>query len=96
MKTMKEPKEGWAQHWGKPGGTRYGRENCRHLWRIRTDGYEEYCAPLICVKCGAFACHCVFNKWKTPPSFKTLHKGECASNADINGEWINPYIERDA
>ncbi|HOV88718.1 MAG TPA: hypothetical protein PLB74_01485 [Candidatus Paceibacterota bacterium] len=37
---------------------RYGRKNCRHEWAIRADGYEEYCTPIICIKCGAFGCLC--------------------------------------
>ncbi|HOK20681.1 MAG TPA: hypothetical protein PLX73_00950 [Candidatus Paceibacterota bacterium] len=37
---------------------RYGRKNCHHEWAIRADGYEEYCTPVICIKCGAFGCLC--------------------------------------
>lgn len=46
---------------------RYGRKNCHHEWAIRADGYEEGCAPIICIKCGAFGCLCdarrEFRKW---------------------------------
>lgn len=33
---------------------RYGRKNCKHVWRSRKDGWEEGCGAAICVKCGAF------------------------------------------
>ena len=37
---------------------RGGDSKCQHDWRRRAGGYEEYCSPAICIKCGAFGCRC--------------------------------------
>ena len=71
---------------------RYGRKGCRHVWRERIQGYEEYCWPLVCIKCGAFACGCIFNSRKKMPTWKSLRKGGCKGDADVNGKWVNPYV----
>ena len=70
----------------------YGREDCNHVWRYRKDGWEEECIPSICIKCGAFGCYCDFyNKENKPSDDVFFSEGE-NGNANINGEWINPYI----
>ena len=69
---------------------RYGREDCSHSWVIRLDGYEEYCLAMVCKYCGAFACVC-----GAKYAGGYIDKNRCNGlngNANINGEWENPYV----
>jgi len=70
---------------------RYGRKNCKHVWRYRKDGYEEYCSPVICKECGAFGCSCDVK----PCNNTELFSEEFNSNANINGKWKNPYMKKE-
>lgn len=71
---------------------RYGNPNCDHEWRYRDEGWEDECIPAICIKCGAFGCRCdmlMHNKLVD----KDVFFGESQKgNANINGMWINPYV----
>lgn len=69
---------------------RYGRKDCSHELRYRSDGWEEECVPAICKECGAFGCGCDSS---TPNElfFKDAYK----SDANPNGKWINPYVQRE-
>ena len=70
---------------------RYGDEKCRHKWRYRKDGWEEGCVPAVCIKCGAFGCQCdIKRKPKKEIFFGEGEKG----NANINGLWKNPYVNK--
>lgn len=68
---------------------RYGRKDCEHEWRFRLNGEEYECIPTICIKCGAFGCKCDMKK--TVPK-ETFFKECQEGNANINGEWVNPYV----
>ena len=71
--------------------SRYGRNNCNHVWRYRKDGWEEECIPVICVECGAFGCICDVED--RPP--REVFFGEAQNgDANINGNWENPCIEK--
>ena len=67
----------------------YGREDCVHIWRYRKNGWEEGCAPAICIECGAFACLCDMDI--LPPKEIFFSEGR-ESDANINGKWVNPYV----
>jgi hypothetical protein len=73
---------------------RYGLENCKHVWRYRKDGYldSSFCVPTICIECGAFGCECDIENDK-PEKDIFFAEGQ-NSDANINGKWVNPYIER--
>jgi len=72
----------------------YGRKDCDHVWRERIDGFEEYCTPAVCIKCGAFGCLCdVGRDKKRDKEFLLIFKVEgVRGDANINGKWKNPYI----
>ncbi|MEI6296232.1 MAG: hypothetical protein WCO84_01120 [bacterium] len=53
------------------------------------NGEEYECIPTICIKCGAFGCKCDMKK--TVPK-ETFFKECQEGNANINGEWVNPYV----
>ena len=82
---------------------RYGREGCNHVWRYREGGWEEQCAPAICIECGAFSCGCdYFNKLPSRTSPEDYEKAKriffdesVRYDANVNGKWINPYVEGD-
>ena len=71
--------------------SRYGKEDCDHIWRYRKDGWEDECIPMICIECGAFACYC--DLYDKPKPEKNVFFGEGEKgNANINGKWVNPYV----
>lgn len=70
---------------------RYGRKNCKHEFVFRKDGYEEYCSPVVCIKCGAFGCECDIEK-TSRPSPSLSKKNGVNGNANTNGKWKNPYV----
>lgn len=69
---------------------RYGREDCDHKWRYRLDGWEEECVPTICIECGAFGCLCDSGRDLPWEVFKAEGQN---GNANVNGKWINPYVD---
>jgi hypothetical protein len=69
---------------------RYGRSDCEHVWIYRKDGWEEECMPIICRKCGAFGCYC--DAREKGFSCDDVKKEKLNGDANINGEWINPYV----
>lgn len=71
---------------------RYGREGCNHKWRYRKDGHEEGCGPAVCIICGAFGCFCDVDRDKVPKDI-FFDEGE-DGDANINGRWGNPYVEK--
>ena len=71
---------------------RYGRKDCIHVWRYRSDGWEEGCGPAICVECGAFGCFCDVPEPKPPK--KVFFGDKEVGKANINGKWDNPYVRR--
>lgn len=70
---------------------RYGLEDCEHVWRYRSDGWEEGCVPAICIDCGAFGCMCDIKGEK--PAAEIFFKEKYTSNSNINGKWKNPYVQ---
>ena len=71
---------------------RYGLKDCNHMWRYRKDGWKEQCVPMICIECGAFGCQCDMDKNNIVPKNIFFNEG-LNSNANINGNWINPYVK---
>lgn len=70
----------------------YGRKDCEHVWRYRKYGWVEGCVPAICIECGAFGCVCDIHGPRPP---KEIFFGEGQNrDADINGKWVNPYVEK--
>jgi hypothetical protein len=70
---------------------RYGREDCKHELRAST-GYEEYCASAICIDCGAIGCFC--DAERAGVSKEVFFEKEYEIDANINGKWKNPYVEK--
>jgi hypothetical protein len=69
----------------------YGIKDCNHVWRYRKNGWEEECAPAICIECGAYGCLCDFDHSKLP---QEVFFGEgVAGDANLNGKWVNPSVE---
>ena len=71
---------------------RYGKNNCEHEWVYRNDGYEEYCIPVICKKCGAFGCGCNLNDSVTIND--DFFTNGLNSFDNVNNSWVNPYIKQ--
>ena len=70
---------------------RYGRKDCKHVFRHRKDGWEEGCVPTICIECGAFGCQCDADSLLD----KKVFFGQGATgDANLNGSWENPYVVR--
>jgi hypothetical protein len=67
----------------------YGKYGCNHVWRYRKDGLSEGCVPAICIECGAFGCMCDAEDIDKDVFF---NEGQ-NSDANINGEWVNPYVK---
>ena len=68
---------------------RYGKEDCKHDWVYRKDGYEEGCCPAICRKCGAFGCAC--DSWGVKKKY--FFDNAIKSTDNIGGKWENPYVK---
>ncbi len=79
----------------------YGREDCNHIWRYRKDSWEDECVPAICIVCGAFGCLCDYadlNNYsnKEFEKIKKIFFDEGVRyDANVNGKWVNPYIEKE-
>lgn len=80
---------------------RYGRSDCNHIWRYRIDGWEDQCAPAICISCGAFSCGCkyfdninYYNKEEFEKAKNIFFNEGVRYDANINGKWENPYIKK--
>tara|TARA_Y100000310_G_scaffold200561_1_gene200655 strand:+ start:87 stop:476 length:390 start_codon:yes stop_codon:yes gene_type:complete len=76
---------------------RYGRRNCEHEFRNRIHGYEEGCGPVICIRCGGFACLCDVRKQNNNYSDSRVDLGlddlpGYYADDNLNGRWLNPYI----
>ena len=71
---------------------RYGREDCEHIWRYRSDGWEEECVPAICIDCGAFGCGCDSGRARVPKEI--FFEGKYTSTSNPNGKWENPYVKK--
>jgi len=70
---------------------RYGREDCKHELRD-SNGYEEYCSSAICIECGAMGCLC--DARRAGVSDKVFFERKYKIDANINGKWENPYVEK--
>jgi hypothetical protein len=73
---------------------RYGKPDCPHTWRYRFNSleneFEDECIPVICVTCGAFGCACDVKEYV---SNKVFFSEAQKYDANINGKWVNPYVE---
>jgi hypothetical protein len=65
---------------------RYGKDKCKHFFVIRNNGYEEYCTPVVCRKCGAFGCSHDIEEYKQDLRIKLN------GDSNINKRWKNPYV----
>ena len=86
---------------------RYGRKNCHHEWAIRADGYEEGCAPIICIKKMGIPAS-LYNRLQfsmiIPDDYKARQKEQKLfdlifsrkynSTDNINQKWKNPYVKK--
>jgi hypothetical protein len=70
---------------------RYGREDCKHQLRA-SNGFEEYCISAICIDCGAIGCLC--DAQRAGVSKGIFFEKKYEIDANINGKWENPYVEK--
>ena len=62
-------------------------DNCNHFWVARKDGYEEQCAPAICLICGEYGCYCrLRDTLKGMPPVLELRRKILFKELGINGE----------
>jgi len=67
---------------------RYGETDCKHVWRLRKDGDEGECAPIICIECGAYGCACDIKHTEEKNNLFNLDGFD--GDANINNKWSNP------
>lgn len=76
---------------------RYGKKDCEHVWVYREEGYEEQCVAVICKECGAFGCGCDDDVPKhTGDKWDDFISNGLKAEANPNGNWVNPYVEKTA
>lgn len=54
---------------------------------------------MVCIKCGALGCACDMvddcGGWEKRPSHDVFFREAQTKDANINGQWVNPYIQKE-